>query len=157
MGIEGISGGSMRALQAMQAVKPAQGGPDFEAMQSAGLRLDQEVRQLMRMLEHAAAMGEDPARIQQLMQQLQQLTQAAPAPSDDQGGVSAAGAGGVSGAAAQDLAQRLEDLKKQIETISNAAAAEGAGLSQHNLVNQQLSVLGRDENQAQGRDFMNMY
>lgn len=152
MGIEGISGGAMRA---MQAIRPAQGAPDLEGMQASGLKVDQEVRQLLRMIEGAAARGGDPEALKALLSQLQNLVQTAPA--DDAQNATAGKAGGISGAASQEYAARLDDLKKQLETISNAAGAEAGGQSQHNLINQQLNVLGRDVNETKTRDFMNMY
>lgn len=156
MGIEGVSGGAMRAMQSVQVAKA---GPNLEQLQSAGLRQDQDIRQLMGMLQNAAAMSGDPEKIKQLMGQLQQLAQLAP-PAESTAAVGAAKAGGTTGAAAQELAKRLDDLKKQIETISQAGAAEQSGMGQQNLVQQQLNamqVLGQDQNTAKGRDFMSMY
>lgn len=160
MGIEGISGGG--GLQRLQGLQAKQGGPDLQRMQEAGADLEQKVRQLEELVKNAIANGANPEALRALQAQLAQLQQTADiAPSDAGQGIGAAGGGGqggTSGAAALEIAKKLDDLKKQIETISQAAGMEASGFSQQSQQQQAFqNPLGQDQNMARGRDMMSMY
>ncbi|HEY9854337.1 MAG TPA: hypothetical protein V6D05_01280 [Stenomitos sp.] len=162
MGIEGISGGHMARLQGLQANQPSR---DIQRMQEAGSELDQKVKQLEELIKNAIANGANPEALRALQAQLAQLQQGAAQPANDPTqGVDAAGGGGqggTNGAAALEMAKKLDDIKKQIETIAQTAGMEASGFSQQSQQQaQQLlaqQALGQDQNMVRGRDMSSMY
>lgn len=157
MGIDGISGGNVARLQGMQANR------DLQRMQEAGADLDQKVKQLEELVKNAIANGANPEALRALQAQLAQLQQVADqAGNDATQGIDAAGGGGqggANGAAALEMAKQLDDLKKQLETVTEAAGMEASGFSQQSQQQaQQLqNAFGQDQNQVRGRDMMTMY
>lgn len=161
MGIEGISGGGhMARLQGLQA---NQGGLDIKRLQEAGAELEQKVRQLDELIKNAIATGANPEALRALQQQLAQLQQVVDAKQTDTSsqGIGGGGQNGAGANAALEMAKKLDDLKKQLETVTQAAGMEQAGFSQHSQQQQQQllaqQALGQDQNMVRGRDMMNMY
>lgn len=161
MGIEGISGGGQMArLQGLQA---NQGGPDIKRLQEAGAELDQKVKQLEELVKNAIANGANPEALRALQQQLSQLQAVADTQQSDASsqGIGGGGQGGAGANAALEMAKKLDDLKKQLETVTQAAGMEQAGFAQQSQQQQQQllaqQALGQDQNMVRGRDMMNMY
>lgn len=159
MGMDGISGGgAMKAMQALQATQALQGAPDIKKLQEAGSKLDQEAKQLAELIKNAIASGADPQAIKALQAQLAQVQQQAANVQTQAGGVDASGGGGQGGAAALELARKMDDLKKQIESLAQSAAMSNAGGAQNQQQQQQhQQAFGQDQNQVRGRDMMQMY
>lgn len=159
MGMDGISGGgAMKAMLALQATQALKGAPDIKQLQEAGSKLDQEAKQLAELIKNAIASGADPQAIKALQAQLAQVQQQAANVQTQAGGVDASGGSGQggSGAAALELARKMDDLKKQIESLAQSAAMSNAGGAQ-NQQQQQQQAFGQDQNQVRGRDMMQMY
>lgn len=155
-------GGPIGGMSPLQGLKKPQGTPDIEKMQEDGAKLDQMAKQLLKLIESAIASGMDPSALKALQAQLMQLQMAAEsAQADSKATDLSAGGQGGGGAAALDLAKRIDDLKQQIDQLSQTAAAGASQSSQDALQQQQQqmnqSVLGQDKNQVQGRDMMSMY
>jgi len=162
MGIDGISGGNMARLQGMQANQP---GRDIQRMQEAGAELELKVRQLDELIKNAIASGVNPEALRALQAQLAQFQQGADQAPDKAtqalDAASGGGQGGTTGAAALEMAKKLDEIKKQIETITQAAGMEASGFSQQSQqqAQQQLAqnAFGQDQNMVRGRDMMSMY
>jgi hypothetical protein len=151
MGIDGISGGGMQGLQR------AIGTPDLKQLQETGAKQDQEIKQLAELIKNAMASGANPEALKALMAQLAQLQQMATSSQDQGGGgIDAKGGGQGDGAAALDLARKLDEIKKQLEAIAQAsgleAGAQQTQQQQAQLAQQQAGAMARDRNMVQTPD-----